>query len=393
MVLVQLGCKSSEERIAECIARFKTESVSFFASSGEPSVKDVREAAEYGRIAIPQLIEALKHKNESIRCGAVQALGLIAASESISPIAEVLLKDPSAANRRAAANALGEIDSNEVVGPLLRGLRDACVYVRLCSASALGKKQRSGAEQAISKLLSKERDEKVRVFALAALYKITRQEDLFLSLTRKLLSRDVDNRLAATWAVYATSEERFVPSILESWGITVEQIREKYGAEWKWTSISGKLEEAWSAAVATLERIAQTSLMSGARWKWVCWYKNTWLPKWRKKNKGKDQLIRSQPSTSEIERLVEQLRSESHSVRMTASKKLTRIAGVDVGLRYFSKNWAGGKDTNTVVNKDGLEHKETILRSAGRVDEWTAYYQVWKVWLRFEWKPKHGEGK
>jgi HEAT repeat protein/CheY-like chemotaxis protein len=83
-----------------------------------------------------ELIDALQHKDSSVRRVAVEALGKLRGARAIVAL-EAALDDDAASVRRAAAQALGDIEDPQVVFPLVWALDDKTVTVRKTAAKAL----------------------------------------------------------------------------------------------------------------------------------------------------------------------------------------------------------------------------------------------------------------
>jgi HEAT repeat protein len=93
-----------------------------------------REVARKGAAAVEPLIEALKHADPRVKCGAVSALAAIGDARAVEPLIAAL-SDPEA--RRAAADALGKIRDRRAVKPLAILLRDPDEPVRRTAMRAL----------------------------------------------------------------------------------------------------------------------------------------------------------------------------------------------------------------------------------------------------------------
>ena len=134
----------------------------------------VREAAAraLGEIddkrAVPALLEALKTERvPNVREHIVSALSEIGDSSAVTGISAVI-KDPSAAVRRAAVSALGELGDPSVVPALLTVVRDDDVEVRRNVADVLGKLENPSAIDALIGL-ARDADPEVRTNALESL--------------------------------------------------------------------------------------------------------------------------------------------------------------------------------------------------------------------------------
>jgi len=87
--------------------------------------------------AIPELLDALKHKDPNVRVHAAIALGRIRDTAAV-PHLLPLLKDPVARVRAQAARSLGELADGRATDALIAALRDPDVEVRKEAVQALG---------------------------------------------------------------------------------------------------------------------------------------------------------------------------------------------------------------------------------------------------------------
>ena len=92
-----------------------------------------------GEIAVPELIDALEHKEVRIRKGAAYALGNIKDKRAVEPLIK-LLRDRNKYVRRSAVSALGKIRDKKAVKPLKEiSLKDRDKIVREYAVKALNK--------------------------------------------------------------------------------------------------------------------------------------------------------------------------------------------------------------------------------------------------------------
>jgi HEAT repeat protein len=97
----------------------------------------------FGKVAVPDLVAALKSRREEQRRGAATALGDIGpdARTAAGELLRVLKEDSDPATRATAGLALSQVDPTrtEAVAPLLVLLKDANFYVRQPACQALGR--------------------------------------------------------------------------------------------------------------------------------------------------------------------------------------------------------------------------------------------------------------
>jgi hypothetical protein len=85
--------------------------------------------AKNKELAVAPLSEALKNKNELVRAGAAEALGMIRCKRAVAPLFEAL-RDTDCGVRGAAAVALGMIGDERALEPLLNACSDPQEEVR-----------------------------------------------------------------------------------------------------------------------------------------------------------------------------------------------------------------------------------------------------------------------
>lgn len=90
-----------------------------------------------GERAVPHLLGALRSGNDSLRLGAVEALGMTGDPRAIAPLAEISGTSRCVEIRWAAVLALGGTSSPAAVPYLVPLLRDPVRYIRYGAATAL----------------------------------------------------------------------------------------------------------------------------------------------------------------------------------------------------------------------------------------------------------------
>ena len=98
----------------------------------------VHALGEMGHEAVALLIATLNRKNRSLRLGAIGALAQIGDPVAVPALAGMML-DPVSEVRWQAAIALGSMNSNDAIPPLIHGLEDTDKYVRYGSAISLAR--------------------------------------------------------------------------------------------------------------------------------------------------------------------------------------------------------------------------------------------------------------
>lgn len=88
--------------------------------------------------AIPDLISALSDSSPLVRQAAVDALGLMRATQSVKKIGELLVGDKESQVRQSAAVALGYIGGKEGESYLIKALSDNSAGVKYSAAASLG---------------------------------------------------------------------------------------------------------------------------------------------------------------------------------------------------------------------------------------------------------------
>jgi hypothetical protein len=99
------------------------------------------------RAGVPCLIERLNDSDAAVRAAAAEALGRMRAREAVRSLLARL--EDLGGVRRAAVKALGQIEDDRALDPLIGALRDEDYDVRILAASALGKMSPSRAADAL----------------------------------------------------------------------------------------------------------------------------------------------------------------------------------------------------------------------------------------------------
>ncbi len=87
----------------------------------------------------PTIILVLNDKDDFTRCQAALVLGSLGGKRAVSPLVEMLERDPYPIARRMAAHSLGEIGNEKAILPLVNSLNDRDYYVRSASLVALNR--------------------------------------------------------------------------------------------------------------------------------------------------------------------------------------------------------------------------------------------------------------
>lgn len=145
-----------------------------------PSVA-VRSVAAYGlgqlgsgqtAVAGPALLDGLEDSDELVRCEAVDALQQLNYAPAIARILGLLRNDPDATVRASAAEALGELCDEEVIGQLEGSLSDGDESVRAYAAAAIGWAGTQRHLPVLAATLQHESSPRVRGELLAATYRL-----------------------------------------------------------------------------------------------------------------------------------------------------------------------------------------------------------------------------
>jgi HEAT repeat protein len=102
-----------------------------------------------GELSIPSLLEALTHKEWTVRLRATEALALLKPQSASEPLLGLVNHDPDTAVRQDAIRALGEIGDPRSVEPLLNAMNQPSLKTH--AITALG---RIGNPQAVPRLMA-----------------------------------------------------------------------------------------------------------------------------------------------------------------------------------------------------------------------------------------------
>ena len=104
-----------------------------------PTVRDTAIAAlkTMGELAIPPLIESLRHSDWRVRLRITEALGILGSKAATQPLLDRLANDPDTAVRQDAARALGNIGDQEAFEGLKKAIGNPRLEVE--AIRALGK--------------------------------------------------------------------------------------------------------------------------------------------------------------------------------------------------------------------------------------------------------------
>jgi HEAT repeat protein len=86
---------------------------------------------------VPKLLFALSDHSPRVRAEAITAIGSIGTHEGVAPLSKILLEDPVALVREAAAEALGKIADDRALETLKQALQDVDVATRRRAMEAL----------------------------------------------------------------------------------------------------------------------------------------------------------------------------------------------------------------------------------------------------------------
>jgi HEAT repeat protein len=114
-----------------------------------------------GKAAVAPLAEAMKEPKWETRYRAAEALGKIADEKAVKPLIQGL-KDNRDHVRYMAAKGLRGLGDSDAIEPMIILLGDENVYVRTMAVRALGAIGGKKAQEALTKALAAEQDEKVR---------------------------------------------------------------------------------------------------------------------------------------------------------------------------------------------------------------------------------------
>jgi len=243
--------KGEKADVRKAAIRFFSEEESIRGDESGGGAKENRDKNGRDEV-ISALIVALGDENDEIRCGAVEALGMLRAQASVEaltkalsdksaqarkgaalalerigdlpketiPVLVGLLKDVNPAARQAAARALVKTGagSTVVVASLIEALGDGQPDVRKEAALSLGQLGEA-AKSAVPPLIAalKDVDDKVRALAAQALGKIGAEPEITLpALNGALQDRNDDVIISAAWALgkFGAAAVASVPALI-----------------------------------------------------------------------------------------------------------------------------------------------------------------------------------
>ena len=137
------GADTAAEQAAEWVGRL-----------GDPvKVEQARDRLrQFGKVALPALLEGLQHPNESVRAESAFVLGRIGSTKAVKSLIEAL-NDKSVRVREKSAYALGELADARAVKALIKSLTDPEAVVRANAAFALGQIGQVGSKDATPALI------------------------------------------------------------------------------------------------------------------------------------------------------------------------------------------------------------------------------------------------
>ncbi|HLL65545.1 MAG TPA: HEAT repeat domain-containing protein [Micromonosporaceae bacterium] len=127
--LGRIGDPSAAQPLLACLARHRPVAEQLVAQA----------LVRLGVDALPDLLTALRHRDEAVRATAVQVLGLIGAVDAADDVADTLRCDESLEVRIRAARTLGRLGARHSLAPLLHAVEPAeSTALRSEAARALG---------------------------------------------------------------------------------------------------------------------------------------------------------------------------------------------------------------------------------------------------------------
>jgi len=203
------------------------------------SFEDLPEGAEDRELS--DALERLASPDERTRASAVQELSLHPAQRSVSALASVVLNDTDPSVRSAAVSAMGSIDHESVLGPVLIALADESRIVRAAAARTLTGLHFDRADayvrvmetaepamltqvaraciktgiaaQAIDRLASEDRHQAYEAFSLSSL--LARANEFATILEAIQNHRDEEVRLCAVRVLNVAGQASLVPKLRE----------------------------------------------------------------------------------------------------------------------------------------------------------------------------------
>ncbi|HEX7121236.1 MAG TPA: HEAT repeat domain-containing protein [Gemmatimonadaceae bacterium] len=161
------------------------------AADGDRASRAARAQASDRGAAVSALAAALRDPVAAVRAAAAEALGNARDSVAVRALMELLRTDPSAPVRRSAAWSLGEIEDPAAIPALAEALvRDRDREVRKNAAQALGQIERPQATPALVQALERDGEVAVRLAAAEALAEI--EDPSSIDALIRAVDRDTD---------------------------------------------------------------------------------------------------------------------------------------------------------------------------------------------------------
>ena len=166
--------ESTEEKSAPPPTKAAPEKKGDKSEGGKDSRRSPAYAFEPEEIFVYQpLLDQLKDESAMRRESACWILGELRYKSANKAISRILTQDQDEFVRLGAAQALEKIGDSWSVQAIIRGLRDDCPIVRQACIYALGKVQDKQAIYPLEQLIKKEQDEDIKVLAETALQQIS----------------------------------------------------------------------------------------------------------------------------------------------------------------------------------------------------------------------------
>ena len=237
-------------------ARAQSQAVASLVSTLDDRDAEVRKAAAQalGELDDPRAVEALMRalrtdSDAGVRATAAWALGEIEDPRAVPALGDALRGDQDAHVREMAAWALGEIESPQGVEPLRAGLRDRSPQVRLKVVWALGEIEDVAAVPALIEALG-DADVQIRRTAAWALGEIE-DPSAIPALVRALGDADSEVRSNAVWAIGEIQPDRAPAGLIDAAGDSSTDVRKHVA----WAL--GEIED--PAGVTALRRLIRDS--------------------------------------------------------------------------------------------------------------------------------------
>ena len=168
------SAEGTEEKSAQSASKAEPEKKGDKSDGGKDSRRSPAYAFEPEEIFVYQpLLDQLKDESAMRRESACWILGELRYKSANKAISRILTQDQDEFVRLGAAQALEKIGDSWSVQAIIRGLRDDCPIVRQACIYALGKVQDKQAIYPLEQLIKKEQDEDIKVLAETALQQIS----------------------------------------------------------------------------------------------------------------------------------------------------------------------------------------------------------------------------